>query len=163
MGFAYIRVDTRLEMSVMKRIVESLLFVLLLCGIASGAVEIDFFYEPGCHDCERIEEEIFPEIGRRFGDACVITSHDIGIETNFITLLELENAMGHAGPDRGYLIVEKQYIFGPRPDVEELCSVISNVLIKVGQGSSLSAPDRPANGRQAGLDQRERGLVITRQ
>ena len=36
--------------------------VLLLCGSVSGAVQIDFFYEPGCHDCERIEAEILPEV-----------------------------------------------------------------------------------------------------
>jgi cytochrome c biogenesis protein CcdA len=101
--------------------------VLLLGAVGfSASVQVDFFYEPGCNDCEQIEKEILPVIGKRFGDACVIRSHDIGIETNFITLLQLEDAIGHEGPDRAYLIVDKRVAFGPQPDVEELCSVVSN-------------------------------------
>jgi cytochrome c biogenesis protein CcdA len=102
--------------------------VVLCLGAVAYAVpvQIDFFYEPGCLQCEQIEAEILPEIGKRFGDSCVIQPHDIGIETNFLTLLQLEDAIGHEGPDRAYLIVEKQVAFGPRPDLQELCSVISN-------------------------------------
>jgi len=145
-----------LEMRVMKRIAESLLFaLLLLCGIAQGAtpVQVDFFYEPGFHDCEQIEAEILPDLGKRFGDTCVIQKHDIGIETNFLYLLQLEDAIGHSGPDRAYLIVEKQHIFGPSPDREELFSAISDLLTlapNVGQASSLSALVKHGDGGQAG-------------
>jgi len=94
-----------------------LILFLLLCGGACVAapVEIDFFFEPGCEECEQIEAELFPKIESQFGDACVVRPHDIGIETNFLTLLKLENAIGHMGPDRGYLIVNKQFLFGPNP------------------------------------------------
>ena len=110
-----------------------LLFALFFSGSACAEpVTIDFFYEPGCRDCERIEAEILPEIGKRFGDACTIQAHDLGIETNFLYLLELEDAAGHAGPERGYLIVGKKHVFGSSPDVNKLCSVISDF---VGRGS----------------------------
>lgn len=124
----------------------------LLCAGFCGAepVGIDFFFEPGCHECERIEAEVFPELGRRFAERVVVQRHDIGIETNFIYLLQLEDALGYAGDERAYLMVEKQHVFGSRPDVEALCSVISNLLFDVGQASCLSVPDRPVPEKQAG-------------
>ncbi len=109
-----------------------LLLALFFAGlVCAQPVQIDFFYEPGCEDCERIEAELFPEIEQRFPDACVIRPHDIGIETNFLTLLQLENSIGHAGPERAYLIINQQHIFGSSPDRKELFSVISNL---VGRG-----------------------------
>ena len=106
--------------------------VVLLGTVGSAAsVQIDFFYEPGCHDCEQIEAEILPKVRTRFQDQVVIQSHDIGVETNFLYLLQLEDVVGHMGPDRAYLIVGKKVAFGPSPDVEALCSVVSNF---VGRG-----------------------------
>ncbi len=106
---------------------------LVLCGAVCSAapVEVDFFFELGCHECERIEAKLLPEVEEQFGEACVVRSHDVGIETNFLYLLQLENAIGHMGPDRAYLIVNKQFLFGPNPSHEEFLSLISEL---VGQG-----------------------------
>ncbi len=106
------------------------LFVLLLCGIARGAepVQVDFFYEPGCQDCERIEAELLPELGMRFPQKCVIQKYDIGVETNFLHLLQLEHDLSYTNPERAYLIVNKQYVFGPTPRKEEFFALISNLL-----------------------------------
>ncbi len=93
----------------------------------SAPVELDFFFEPGCAECEKIEEELLPKVSERFGDSCLIRLHDIGVETNFLYLLQLENAMGHMGPDRGYLIVDKQFLFGANPSHEEVFSLISDL------------------------------------
>ncbi len=112
------------------KIIFKILAALFLCGIAQGAepVPIDFFYEPGCRECEKIQTELLPEIGTRFPGACTIQSHDIGIETNFLYLLQLEHGLGYTSPERAYLIVNRQYIFGSSPSHEEFFAVISNVL-----------------------------------
>ncbi len=112
-------------------------------------VLIDFFYELGCHDCEQIEAELFPEIEKRFAEACVIRPHDIGIETNFIYLLKLENAIGHLGPDRGYLIVNKQFLFGPNPSPEEFISLISD-LVEQGKDGSVGDVAPPVSSESDG-------------
>lgn len=113
--------------------------ILLLCGVACGAepVLIDFFYEPGCHDCERIEQELLPEIGKRFPDACEIRAHDIGIETNFLYLLQLEDALGYSGADRAYLIVNRRHVFGASPPPEELFRLISDLLKQDGSDNPV--------------------------
>jgi cytochrome c biogenesis protein CcdA len=116
------------------------LCVLLLCGIARGAepVQIDFFYEPGCQACERIETELLPEVGTRFPQQCVIQTHDVGVETNFLYLLRLEHNLGYTNPERAYLIVNKQYVFGAEPVKEEFFAVISNAL---SHPPSVPAPE----------------------
>ncbi|MBI9019767.1 MAG: hypothetical protein JEZ10_00725 [Verrucomicrobia bacterium] len=103
--------------------------ILFLCGFAYGAqpVQVDFFYEPGCGDCERIAAELLPGIVEQFQGGCAIRAHDIGVETNFLYLLQLETAIGHTGPDRAYLIVNCQYIFGPSPDPQDVYSLISRL------------------------------------
>jgi cytochrome c biogenesis protein CcdA len=130
----------------------------LLCGIAHAAppIQIDFFYEPGCHDCEQIEQEVLPEIGKRFPDQCVIQRYDIGIETNFLYLLQLEDSLGYDGSERGYLIVNKQAVFGPRPDVEELCAVISGLLEPREDGfvGDVALPMHSESGGRASLSER---------
>jgi cytochrome c biogenesis protein CcdA len=116
-----------------------ILSVLFFCGTVCGAapVQIDFFYEPGCHDCERIEAELLPQLEARFPQACLIQRHDIGVETNFLYLLHLQNALSYTQPERAYLIINKQYAFGPAPVPDEFFARISSVLAK---GAAVPAP-----------------------
>jgi len=125
----------------MKKIFLILCVVLFGAACVAAPVEIDFFFEPGCEECEQIEAELLPKVGKQFGDACIIRAHDIGIETNFLYLLKLENAIGHMGPNRGYLIVNKQFLFGPNPSHEEVLSLVSSL---VGQAS----PHAPEYGKR---------------
>jgi len=124
---------------------RALILFFVLCGVVCFAapVEVDFFFELGCEDCERIEAELLPKVEERFGDACLIRSHDIGIETNFLYLLQLENAIGHMGPDRGYLIANKQFLFGPDPSHEKVLSLISELL---EQGAAPASADANSEG-----------------
>jgi cytochrome c biogenesis protein CcdA len=123
----------------MKKTIIQILLAALFCGAVCGAapVQIDFFYEPGCHDCERIEAELLPQLEARFPQACLIQRHDIGVKTNFLYLLHLEKQLGYAQPERAYLILNKQYAFGPTPVPEEFFARISSVLEK---GAAVSAP-----------------------
>lgn len=103
--------------------------VLVCAGSIFGAapVSVDFFYEPGCRDCERIEAEVLPRIEERFGDACTIEFYDIGVESNFLYLLKLEDAAGYSEPERGYLAVGKKHVFGSSPDLEALFARVEEV------------------------------------
>ncbi|NOU35500.1 MAG: hypothetical protein HOO88_01805 [Kiritimatiellaceae bacterium] len=122
-----------------------ILAAMVLCGIARGAepVQVDFFFEPGCHECERIETELLPEIGKRFPGTCSIRRHDIGVETNFLHLLQLEHELGYTSPDRAYLIVNRQVVFGPSPSHEDFFAAVSNLLTQstVSPATQTVAPD----------------------
>jgi hypothetical protein len=106
------------------------LAVLFLCGVACARepVRIDFFYEPGCQECERLESELLPRIEKRFPGACAVHFRDVGIETNFIELLRFEDSLGYTAPERAYLLVDRRYLFGSGFQPEEFFAVISNLL-----------------------------------
>jgi cytochrome c biogenesis protein CcdA len=114
---------------VLKNLFPFLAGLLLFCGALRAApVQLEFFYEPGCGECERIKAELFPEIEHRFGNTCLISPYDIGIESNFLYLLRLENKTGYAGQERAYLIVNQKHAFGASPDRGAVCTLISDLL-----------------------------------
>ena len=119
-----------------------------LCGAAvcAAPVRVDFFYEPGCRSCEWIRIEVFPQIDERFGNSCEIIWHDVGVESNFLALLELEDALGYMGDERGYLIVARKQIFGPTFEIEEFLSAISNAVGSTMATEGAALPDSPGMG-----------------
>ncbi|MFA7256900.1 MAG: hypothetical protein WC047_04940 [Kiritimatiellales bacterium] len=128
-----------------RQLLRKTVIALLLCGAARAGepVQIDFFYEPGCRDCEKIQMDLLPELGKRFPGACKIQTHDIGIETNFLHLLQLEHDLSYTSSERAYLIVNRQVAYGPTPPHEELFALISNLL---KQGADGSAPKSVSPG-----------------
>jgi cytochrome c biogenesis protein CcdA len=92
-----------------------ILFALLgLLGKAVSAAEprVEFFFEPGCEDCEQIEDKILPQLESRLGAAFQLVRVDIGVESNLVHLLQLEHQTGYAGPERAYLVFNGQHAFG---------------------------------------------------
>ena len=118
-----------------------MLAAVFFCGIARGAepVRVDFFYEPGCHSCEQIATELLPQLKDRFPGVCAIQEHDIGVETNFLYLLQMEHELGYTSPERAYLIVNGKYVFGSSPSPEEVFAAISNLL---KQGAASPVPEK---------------------
>lgn len=133
----------------------SFLAVLFLLGKAvysSEPVHIDFFYEPGCRDCERITSELLPQLEQRFPGACRVQPHDIGMETNFLYLLHLENELGYKQPERAFLIVNRQYVFGAAPSPDEFFSRIDELLEnRAACPPPQAVPDGLAEKRYSGF------------
>ena len=57
-------------------------------------VVIEYFFEPGCEECERGNTEILPELERRYAGYFVLTSLDVGVETNYIRLIAYQEGAG---------------------------------------------------------------------
>jgi hypothetical protein len=129
----------------MKRLLKQWVAVLFLGGAVYGSepVSVDFFYEPGCRECERIEVEVLPELEARFGDSCAVEWRDLGVESNFLALLKFEADLGFVEDERGYLVVGRQMIFGPHFENEELFAAISN---SIGQVEAEADPDEGVSG-----------------
>jgi len=120
-----------------------IIFFMLLC-VATWDLEaatVEFFFEPGCEECEQIEEKILPKLEPRFE----IIRRDIGVESNLIYLLRLENQTGYPGPERAYLVLNGRHAFGnPLKDSGHFFQEVER-LIKAGQASCLSAVDQQQN------------------
>lgn len=142
----------------MKRDVIVYFLTFLLCVGVQGArtVQIDFFYEPGCTVCERIEALILPELERRFAGAYELRARDIGMEAHFISLLELEHQTGYAGSERAYLAVHQQKMFGADLSAEDFFASVQSAL---EQDAVQNGPDVPASGSDL-LKRRFNGFTL---
>jgi len=40
-------------------------------------VRLDFFYSPGCSECDRVKREVFPDLEARYGDYYELVHHDM--------------------------------------------------------------------------------------
>jgi hypothetical protein len=73
--------------------------LLSLLGVQAGArepvpseisVRIEFFYEPGCDECDRVRSQVLPDLDRRFRGQVAIVDRDLGILTNYARLVQLQ-------------------------------------------------------------------------
>lgn len=74
-------------------------------------VVIDYFYEAGCPDCNRVRKEILPKLNERFEGYYVVNRHDIGIKTNVFWLMAYEDKLSIKDNRPVCMVVDYQYVF----------------------------------------------------
>lgn len=57
-------------------------------------VVIDYFYEPGCPACLRVQNEVLPELRLRYEGFYVLNRYDTGVASNVIRLVAYQEALG---------------------------------------------------------------------
>ena len=80
----------------------ALLFACLWTGVLVAApadtgappVVIDFFFETGCPECQRIKEEVLPQLESRCEGFYVLVWNDLGNTTNMVKLMAYQAALG---------------------------------------------------------------------
>jgi cytochrome c biogenesis protein CcdA len=76
-------------------------------------VVIDYFYEPGCPACLRIEREIIPELQRRYEGFYELNHHDMRSISNVVRLIRYHEALGVADNSPVSMFVDyAQPLFG---------------------------------------------------
>ncbi len=71
---------------------------------AVGLPHIEFFFESGCENCARVEDEILPDLENVYGGFYTIAKLDIGNMTNYLRLAGYQARLEH-GPDENVSIV----------------------------------------------------------
>ncbi len=61
---------------------------------AMARAAIEYFFEAGCPECERIKREILPELDRRYSTYCMVAPLDISSETNYLRLVAYQKRFG---------------------------------------------------------------------
>lgn len=90
----------------------SLLFcVASYSGAAPEPIIVDYFYEPGCSECEKIETRILPAIEAEFAGHYALVKHDTGVETNVLFLLNLEKGLGVTNNSMNCIYLDRRYAF----------------------------------------------------
>ena len=78
---------------------------------AAAPIVVDYFFEPGCAECEKIDTRILPALEAEFSGRYVLLKHDMGIETNVLGLLRLEKSLGVTNNTLNCMYVERRYPF----------------------------------------------------
>jgi cytochrome c biogenesis protein CcdA len=120
-----------------------------MAAFAADPVRVEFFYEPGCHECEQIERTVLPELESRFAGRYELQRYDIGVESNFLALLELDDALGTTGQERSYLVVGRKVAFGASPNSQAVVAAVAALLEASGPADSAEsgAPSPVVAGR----------------
>lgn len=73
-------------------------------------VVIDYFYEAGCADCERVKNQVMPELVERFEGFYVLAGHDVGVKSNVMLLAAYQSALGIATNKPVMMVVDCRYV-----------------------------------------------------
>lgn len=73
-------------------------------------VIIDYFFETGCSDCNRVSDEIMPELEERFGGFYVVNRHDVGIKSNVVKLVTYQEKLGIVENEPVCMVVDYRYV-----------------------------------------------------
>ncbi len=74
-------------------------------------VIIDYFYEEGCPQCRKVNEQVLPELKQQFEGFYVVRKHDIGIQSNVATLVTYQEDLGISDNQPVCMVVDYQYVF----------------------------------------------------
>jgi hypothetical protein len=74
-------------------------------------VVVDFFFEPGCPECEEVKREILPELQSRFEGFYRINYYDVGVESNIVRLVTYQRALGIVDNAPVSIVVDYRHVF----------------------------------------------------
>ena len=102
----------------MRRLFPYLCLSFLIFGADAGGssqrlqvspVVIDYFYEVGCPECNRVREQVLPELEERFEELYLLNSRDVGIKSNVVMLMSYQEKLGMADNAPVCMVVDCQY------------------------------------------------------
>lgn len=85
-------------------------------GAAFDPVPVEVFSEAGCPECELLRQEVLPEIERRYAGYCRLDLLDIGVETNYLRLVEYRRRLGAGGGNEAVTLVVDGVVMLPGLD-----------------------------------------------
>ena len=99
--------------------VKRMLLVAALGAVALGAVRpavaavprrvvIDFYYEPGCAECDRLERDVLPVLRDVYAGQHVLNRWDLGVETNYLRLVTYMDRFGCRENARVFMVVDER-------------------------------------------------------
>jgi hypothetical protein len=78
---------------------------------SADPIIVDYFYEPGCSECEKIQTRILPAVEAEFSGHYALIRHDIGVESNFVFLLSIEKDLGVTNNSLNCMYLDRRYPF----------------------------------------------------
>ena len=73
-------------------------------------VKVEYFYSPGCPDCQRIQKNILPQI-EDYADQIRLETFDINIKSNFLKLVAYQNTHKSFNNTTVSMVVDETHLF----------------------------------------------------
>ena len=73
-------------------------------------VVIDYFFEYGCPDCERVKTQVLPELKTRFDGFYLLRDHDISAISNVPTLIAYQEKLNIVSNEPVCMVVDYRYV-----------------------------------------------------
>ncbi len=72
-------------------------------------VEIQYYYETGCHACSIVSNQVLPSLKERYGDFCTLLNNDVGIQSNYVSLAQWQNELHITDNEPVCMIVDGRF------------------------------------------------------
>lgn len=96
------------------RIIFTFAFIFLNSSLMASA-SLEFFYQHGCDDCEKVEKLIFPQLDKDVRIVRIDTSD----EDNFLKLIAYLDKFKNSSNETVYIVVNGKYLFAGYRDIEK--------------------------------------------
>jgi hypothetical protein len=96
---------------------------------SAAAVLIDYFYDPGCDECDQIENKVLPRLKAEYEGQYRLNRWDLGIKTNYISLVACLERLGTNDTASVYMVVDSKGLLAGYPAISNgLWSAIDSCL-----------------------------------
>ncbi|MEI6148171.1 MAG: hypothetical protein WCS01_03680 [bacterium] len=114
-------------------------------GDVVAPVVVEFFYETGCSECERVRREVLPEMERQYADQVRLEQRDIEAETNYVALVAHGRRLGAAINEPVCMVVDRaEMLAGFKRIREDLFAALDRALARRTMGSEAAASEGAA-------------------
>jgi len=110
------------------RIIFTFVFI-LLCSSLMASPSLEFFYQHGCDDCEKVEKFIFPQLEK---DVRIIRL-DTSEQDNFLKLIAYLDKFKSSSNETVYIVVNGKYLFAGYSDIEK--RLLPEINVMTGSGT----------------------------
>lgn len=121
------------------------LFFLAALNVSAGTIEntqhkvlIEYFFQPGCAECEKVDKLIKPAIKERFHGFYEIRDCDIGVRNNFIFLAAYQKKFKIQRNDSVSMVLDGRFFLSGYKEIE------SGILEKIDEALSMPPPELPS-------------------
>ena len=124
-------------------------------------VVIDYFFEPGCSECERVASDVLPRLEARCGGQYLLNRWDVGVETNYLRLVEYLARLGSDENAHVIMVVDGRYLLAGYPKIAaDLLGTVERCLSGEGEAPGRSPPPAPAATPRATLAEQMRRFTL---
>ena len=132
-------------------VTAALLLIGCVCSVSAAAtpeqVSLDFFFSPGCTECERIKRVVFPELEVRFEGLYELVWHDMTQTETIPLLLAYQQRCHNSDNGRVSLVVDHTlFLSGYTVIATGLCDRVNEAFIR-RQSPGWTAPQPPQLSR----------------